>query len=828
MLKETSYKDWFEKTAHKLSGNGIWLRGQEINTLPLTEFENRNFRVLFTRLSTYKDTSNSFTHKLLYQIAKNIEGIFPDLAYLPPNNDTKFFDVENIPWMLPAKTKIHPTAFDFIGFSNSIVQEIINIPVMLQKSNIPIYKSRRIDDENMPLIIIGGANAVNSSILCTEDPLVDGIFIGEDSGCIKEILEICRDGKKNNIKKSAILNLLENVSGFFQPEKVLSANKKIIKKFSLHTEQLKDAPVLYSDEAGSGILRISEGCPYFCSFCSESWNRKPYTEESAENLLKAALELKANSGLSNIELYSFNFNIHSELYIILMDLSGIFANAGLKSQRFDHISKNPDLLKILQVVGKSSITCGLEGISGRMRKYLHKNLEDNILFKSLDYLVKSHIRELKIFLIATGKESDEDFKDFSKLLGSLNNMLYGLKHKPRIIFSTTPLVRFPLTPLEFEDAPLQEIIKTILEKINTLVKGSGFESRVAADFNEYYISQILVRTDNAQVINALIQSINKTGFVYYNGIPDRFIKEFNEQILSAKISPLSLLKGHNIEERVTKTWHLFETGISNNYLVKTFNGCIEFNENEACFGEKKCNGCEACPDNTFIKKITHAAQLKLYSSEELHKKIIARRNNITTINFIFERGYATLGVPSEMTGIALARALMLTFKELTPFYYGYKASFWDIENKGVWLTGDDIITLQWDCQAENILSEKLKIPDFVNQVNFHLTSDWGKIKGIVKEIPQKTMLKITGKIKDNLHEYLSINHLKYTQRKNPDGGYIYELTKGSLKKDILFFLETTTETTTLVTGKKFNMTAFTKKCIPQQNIYSTSIQSTFE
>lgn len=828
MQNETSYKGWFEKTASKLSGNGIWLRGKEINTLPLTEFENRNYRVLFTRLSTYRDTSDSFTHKLLYQIAKNIEGIFPDLAYLPPNNDAKIFAAEQIPWILPTKTKIHPAAFDLIGFSNSIVQEILNIPIMLQKSNIPLYKSERIQNENLPLIIMGGANAVNCSVLCTDDPLVDGIFIGDDTESIKNILEICRDGKKNKLNKSAILNLLENVAGFFQPEKILSAQKKIIKKLSLHTEQLKDAPVLYSDEASSGLLRISEGCPYFCSFCSESWNRKPYMEESAEKLTKAALELKAHSGLSNIELYSFNFNIHAELYKILWNLSEMFANTGLKSQRFDHIAKNPDLLKILQVVGKSSITCGLEGISGRMRKYLHKNLEENILLKSLDYLVKSHIRELKIFLIATGKEDEEDFQDFSKLLVSIKSILNGLKHQPRIIFSTTPLVRFPMTPLEFDDAPAQETIKRILEKTNTLVKSYGFESRAAADFNEYTISQILVRANNKQIINALIKSINKTGFVYYNGIPDKFVKELNEQIINAGIEPESLLLGHNAEDRKTKIWHLFDTGISEKYIIKAHKECNEFIEKDACFGTKKCNGCDACPDNTYVKKITHAAQTKLYSSEDLHRKIIERRKNITTLNFIFERGNAASGIPAEMTGIALARALMLTNKNLTPFYHGFKASFLDSDNKGVWITGDDIISLQWENQAEKILIEKLNDKEFINQVNIYLLPEWGKIKRITKEIPQKYTITIIGKIQNNLQEYLSQNHLKYTQRKNQDGGYIYELTKDSLKKDILHFLESNAESITMVAGKKFNLSLFIKKCINQQYIHLYSIHSTIE
>src|SRR4030042_1368893 len=94
------HSKWYDTVYPLLSNYGLWLRGGEINTLPKEEYGLRPFRVLFTRLSTYKDVASSLTHSTLYQIAASIPDVFPDIAYLPPHNDAKIFERDNVPWIL--------------------------------------------------------------------------------------------------------------------------------------------------------------------------------------------------------------------------------------------------------------------------------------------------------------------------------------------------------------------------------------------------------------------------------------------------------------------------------------------------------------------------------------------------------------------------------------------------------------------------------------------------------------------------------------------------------------------------------------------------------
>jgi hypothetical protein len=132
MISSTKdYAEWYNRVYPDLTGYGQWLRGNELNTLDPQEYILRPYRILIARLSTYFDTSESFSHKVLYQIARGNAGIFPDIGFLPPLYDGPVFSRDNTPWLLGTATKQGPSGFDLIAFSNAIVQEMVNVPVLL-------------------------------------------------------------------------------------------------------------------------------------------------------------------------------------------------------------------------------------------------------------------------------------------------------------------------------------------------------------------------------------------------------------------------------------------------------------------------------------------------------------------------------------------------------------------------------------------------------------------------------------------------------------------------------------------------------------------------
>ena len=762
---QTNFTNWYKETFTKLSNYGLWLRGGEINTLPPEDYEKSEFKVLFARLSSYEDVSYSFTHSFLYQIASSIKGVFPDLSYLPPKQDRLVFEQDNIPWLLGTQTKNGPYGFNVIGISNSIIQETINIPVIFEKSNIPLKKSERMLNPDVPLIILGGANAVNTSFFWDEEPWVDGIFVGHDPEMVKEILTVCKHGYSKKNSKTKILEELCQISGFFEP------GKENVIKFKIQHSKFKiqhfsKGIVPYNSEVvGQGHVQISEGCKAWCSFCSESYLRKPYREASCKEVVKTSLELKANMGLDQINLSSFNFNMHSDFYKIVDELVNYFKNIGLKSQRFDMFAKDPAMLSLQTAIGKNSFSCGMEGISSRVRLYLNKNLLEEDLIKSLELLLKAQVRELKIFLLVTGIEEEEDLLEFENFLFEFNELRQKFHSGIRIIFSITPLVRFPLTPLEFSSAYPKEVYEKLIAKMRLLINKFHFEYREAMSTREYVVSQILCRcSEPTKVKTALEKTIKQTNFVYDISVWVEFYDIFMERLAQEGVNVLDLFKGYDFEQGKNKPWALIEPCIRRKALWEMYKKNSLFQENYQDF---------------YVKAE------KIQAPNYYREKLIEQKQDEQKFAFHVELNDNSKGLIAKYIGTALASAMMKSCDELTPYFRSF-GSLSDVEKEDhrVWIMGDAVITLVWDKNVAPVLEKKLKDLDFLKKVNNEFAR-WGILKGgFAKEAEDKQFV-VEGDYDCDVNAYCKVRGLTYTLRKKEEGVYFLDFSKDALKKKIL-------------------------------------------
>ncbi|MFH1552547.1 MAG: radical SAM protein [Candidatus Omnitrophota bacterium] len=706
------YNQWYEDIYPRLSGCGLWLRGGEINTLDKDEFEKRFFRVLFVRLSTYRDTAGSFTHQLLYQIAADIDYVFPDIAYLPPPKDALIFKKNNVPWLLGTNTRFGPEKFSLIAFSNSIVQEVINIASFLKNSNIPLSREERMKREDIPPVILGGANAIFTSSIWGKHALIDGIFTGTASGNIRKIFELCAESYMEGMTKVELFSRLNKIPGFYSTALPAPNHKmpemKCVSEDALYEENtvyLKNGIVPYLETGmGTGYLEISSGCRAFCSFCSENWTRKPYKETDVSTLLDRALSMKAEMGLERVDVFSFNFNMYKQFYTLLRGLTAVFNDVNLKSQRFDMLAGEKLMVEYQQASGKNIYSCGLEGISNRLRKYLNKNLDEELFVKSVELIFRIQARELKIFLLSTGMEDEEDFKEFRTLLKQIEGA--GKNVRTKVLFSVTPLIRFPWTPLEFDTScPPQTHIKTI-KTLDSIIKEHGFESRSAMDANEYFVSQLLVRSADWRIRDVLLKTLEETGFVYYRGISGKFYNSLNRHLVNAGIKPEDMFRGFTLKESYEKPWAVINTGIRRKALWDIYQKNTSFQE-----------------ISTFLSRLK--IDKPSFSIQEYREEMKKKKENEININFHVNIKDKARGFPRKYFGIALTRALMKTDSALIPYFNRYVSSLWEEDSTApVWITGDDLITLCWDRKAVSLLEKLRNDPELLKRINTHLNY-WG-------------------------------------------------------------------------------------------------------
>ncbi len=806
----TTFEQWYEENYHRLTGSGVWLRGGEINTLSPSMWEGAELRVLISRLSTSWDVAHSYTHKMLYEIIHSINNVYIDMSFLPPPKDGQIFGAEGVPWFLGTSSKRGGGDFDVIAVSNSIVQEIVNLPIMLGKSGIPLRKSERCEREDVPLVILGGANALFCGALAGEDSFVDGIFVGESADVIRKLFSTIRDARLNSVKKRAILEMLESIDGFYQPESKKTTTKyleNVLSKDNLPTS----LPMMYEgDQVGRVQIPISEGCPCFCSFCAEGWSRKPYREYDPDAIEKAALAMKVSLGGSEVELYSFNYSMHSRFYEILQRLSRDFSRVKVTSQRFDHIADDPGLLQFLHAIGKTSITCGLEGISSRLRRYLHKSIDENKLRSSLSILIRSPIRELKIFLIATGLENEDDYDEFREFLTMINLMMQSAGRKPRIIFSLTPLVRFPFTPLESEDAPEPKVLHEIVHQIERLVRCRNLEFRTSAELNEYYLSQILVRAQNQDLLNIFYEVCTKTGYVYYRDVTDKFITELKAAFDHLEISQEDLLKGNN---QNTKNIQSVNIGVDDSFLKYSSEKAALFNDEGYCLGcyesEGKCLACGACKDEQMRERVTAQREKSPLSSEKFKKQLKEHNADVCTISFLIYTDDSRRGIPRKVIGAAIARALMKSQPALTPLYRRFVEAQLETMHGLSWISGAEVITLQFAAGAQQLTIGNEKLIDSMNDE----LKGWGSIVSVIDPaLIEGYSFTFISPFKADSGEFCRQLQLKHTLLKKSPGNYEFSFVPQAIKKNIVVSLKTSEidgqTTIWLEPGSKFDLKQF--------------------
>ncbi len=456
-------------------------------------FETASFRALIVRLSPFRDVSRSTPHLFLYQaVRRALPDAYIDMAFFPPEYDRARLAGAGIPFLVGAESWRDAGDFDVVLVSNAYTLELINLPYLLINSAVPTLASRR--DEGWPPIILGGSNALASQALLTPegDSVVDALFFGEGEREVEVLVKELR-AHRDLDKRDRLLTAAGRVTGLWvangPPDQKVS---KAVCRVPSSEDLIVDYPSLNGEEASTARLQISFGCPAFCSFCFEGYDRKPYREVSQADVLHAADRLKATQGVEAIDVFSFNFNTHEEILSLLLELNRRFDRVNVQSQRVDLLAVMPSLLAAEVAADKRSFTLGIEGISHRMRAFLHKSLDDAEIDAVLVRLMQEKIREIKLFYILTGHESEQDLAEFHEFVLDLKAWRQRYNRGLRVIFSFGLLIRMPFTPLRYDRLFLDEDEwRRITGPVKSSCETNGFEFRLATTWEEYAASQVL-------------------------------------------------------------------------------------------------------------------------------------------------------------------------------------------------------------------------------------------------------------------------------------------------------------------------------------------------
>jgi radical SAM superfamily enzyme YgiQ (UPF0313 family) len=562
-------------------------------------------KIVILRLSNSRDTEASATHSVLAELCRLAcpEALI-DFAFLPPYR---------APAVRGVATQSDWSDFDLILVSNSFVQEAVNLPWLLTVNGLSPWASER--SESFPPVILGGSNAFAAQCLVCPDgqAVPDAIFFGEAEEVLPRFVQRMTEGSKDGRtqadleKRSRVLRAAEGLEGFWvtgalpaQPVQQavvrsptpsdatncqLPPWRGVLSAAALaEVEALERSRLPTATSTGTVRLTVSRGCPAFCSFCFEGYERKPYRETPLKEVLQRAHFLKREYGARTVELDAFNLNMYADFVPLVKSCSKLFDRVSFKSQRADGIAACPEIIAFERACGKQSFTLGIEGISARMRAFLCKSLSDEDIESALQTLLSNRVREIKLFYILTGHEAAEDLAAFSSFCSRLQEKLRAPKCGTRVVLSFGRLVRMPNTPLMFERLFLDEQEwRFCVDGVSAVCRRAKLEFRFAFDWPDYLGTQLLAACGHEDA--PAVVKLASEGLSYHGPwLPAEAAKL--QAVLAVQMEP-------------TQPFPFVQRPVTREFLKKRWEEACDYRDNGYCLGSK-CSACGACssPEET--------------------------------------------------------------------------------------------------------------------------------------------------------------------------------------------------------------------------------------
>ena len=665
-------------------------------------FDAASFRVLIVRLSPFRDVDRSTPHHVLFQaVRRALPSAYVDMAFFPSHHDRQRLIQAGIPLLTGSQSFRSVDDFDLVLISNAYTLELVNLPYLLLNSGIPLMSSQRGDE--WPPLILGGSNALAAQAIIAEggDSLVDGLFFGEGEEQVVNLVRRLHAGGPKRALLAQAASRIEGlwVAGSWPPAPV----DKCILAAPGADHLLADHPILNTEEAQTARLQISFGCPALCSFCFEGFDRRPYREVELAALLDAARQLKRTSGGSTLELYSFNFNTHSDILTLLLELNRLFKRVSAMSQRVDLLDQTPGLLEAEVTADKRQFTLGIEGISARQRAWLHKSLSTAAISRVLERLLQQRIRQIKLFYILTGHECVADLDEFRSFVRQLKALRQ--RHNPgiRVTFSFGQLVRMPFTPLRYDRLFLDpDEWRTVVGPVKSACETNGFEFRMATQWEEYCTAQVLA-IGGYWLLEPLLW-LARQGQHYDEQLSPGYWEELRGWLATHGHWTPALLgeKGPDYPFPL----HFVRSGVSSAFLHQQYRQALAGQDDGYCLGGEaepgNCLGCGACGDEEQRRAITGQRKRTRHTERYLTqlRELMEAKRRLSPIYVVLRLPVSLSGVGREWMNAWVLRGLLAAHPDLTENLLSAEESLFTVgENRRRYaaLSGETVFALTaWD------------------------------------------------------------------------------------------------------------------------------------
>jgi hypothetical protein len=790
-------------------------------------FEDASYRVLIVRLSPFRDVDRSLPHLFLFQeVRRALSGAFVDKAFFPSAGEREWFEQVGIPPLLGVQSLRSADEFDLVLISNAYTLELINLPYLLLRSGIPLFSGQR--GPEWPIMILGGSNAMAAQCIIREDgeSLVDGIFFGEGEGRVADLVRFLQ--RHRGTDKRGLLEQVARQKAGLWVAGSLRATTEAVRCAPDARFLTVEYPILNSPEVHTASLQITYGCPAFCAFCFEGYDRKPYRELPLADVLSVARQVKRAQGVEELNLYSFNFNTHSRILEMILELHRLFDRVSFKSQRLDILHRTAGLLEAEVEADKRDFTLGIEGISERLRTWLHKSLPTKDITALLERLFALKIRRVKLFYVLTGHETDEDIEEFRRFLKWLKQARRSGNRRVRVIFSFGLLIRMPFTPLRYDRLVLDEDAwRRPIGRAKSACETNGFEFRLAFDWPAYCVTQVLAM-GGYWLVDPIV-ALARKGHCFDTTLPPEYWDELRGWMERAGHWNDAFLgeKGPDYAFAL----EFVASNVPSGFLYRQYLEAKAGQDSGYCLGNReqpgRCLGCGACPDEAQRRAITHHHMRQPARGRYMAQlqEVIARKRRLRPAYFTLRLDPLLAGVRPAFLNALAFKEILTRYPELADNLLAVRESLFTVhpnDRRFPIMGGETVFALKaWDVEA---LEHALAEPGEPAGMGCHIV---GPAQGFTPGTFTRLHLDVHlpealfPAPQARLEQYLRGAYLPYSLRRE-GSRYRFDLPRKALKKKILFggFFEAQEDSffASLDVGPKFDLMALLR-AFGEQNLF---------
>ncbi len=241
-----------------------------------------------------------------------------------------------------------------------------------------------------------------------------------------------------------------------------------------------------------------------------------------------------------------------------------------------------------------------------MRSYYAKGLSRRVVMEVLEKLFREKAREIKLFYILSGRETQADLQEFHLFCKDLKELRRDRGPSVRVVFSFGYLVRMPFTPLRYEALTLdRDLFRGIEGETKKSVETHGFEFRLAADWEEYLADQLLV--SGSYALAEGLERACKRGAAFDLRLEGPLLEELMAALERAgelKSDETGRLSGPLVDEKdqgYPFALSFVDTPVSSEVLYRRITVAREGKEEDPCFSpftkapsQARCSTCGAC------------------------------------------------------------------------------------------------------------------------------------------------------------------------------------------------------------------------------------------